>query len=305
MTSILTTDQVAAQLGISRSSVQRLRKAGKLTATGFGRGGIRYDQAEVNRYVQETGFTYILDESASVTPLDALLVTAQRKPRRVSYHATSHSPTESLGSRQAWARREVWLLRGVHAIAEPTHFATLQWRGVIGPGELRRFDRVLSQAVRRYVERSGHEFSLYAVKELNVRDRVHSHVLIRSDVPAVAVGEVLSRLVLGSSFRRAVVTECVPIRDLRAVERYITKDLNAVRQGAKSLRLFEPGFVRHRTSIGYFPAGWTLGSLRESGRSFWLREIQAAQQIDEQSRPTRRRYSRHYPKTAKTPCKVT
>ena len=198
-----------------------------------------------------------------------------RGVRRVSNHVMSRSPTESLESRQRWARREVWLLRGIHEIAEPTHVATLQWKLVIGPGELRRFDRRLSQTVRRFVERESVSFGLFSVKELNSYDRVHCHVLIRSDVPADEIGDFLSRFVLSSSSRRAVVTDCQPIKNLRAVERYVTKDLNAVRRGTKSLRLFEPGFVRHRTSIGYFPAGRTLASLREFGRSLWLREIQA------------------------------
>lgn len=266
--SILTARQVANMLGISVRTFHRWRKSGRIIASGTGCGGSMCTFVDV--------VAYILDESASVAEFDSLLVTAQCNPRRVSYHATCHSPTESLGSRQVWARREVWLLRGVHEIAEPTHVATLQWRGGVGPGELRRFDRALSQAVRRYVERSGHEFSLYSVKELNDHNRVHCHVLIRSDVPADEIGEVLSWLVLRSSLRRAVVTDCQPIENLRAAERYVTKDLNAVRQGEKLVRLFEPGIGRLRTTVGYFPAGRTLESLREAGRSLWLREIQTS-----------------------------
>ncbi len=271
----LTTAQVAAQIGRSRRTVQRLRKSGKLPATRSGQGGIRYDQAEVDRYRREHGSTYKRDESASVTPLDSLQVTAQRNPRRLSYLSACHSPTESLGSRQGWGKHERWLLRGVHAIAEPTHFATLQWRGIVGPGELRRFDRGFAQSVRRFVHRSGLSFGFYAVKELNDYNRVHCHVLIRSDVPASEIGEVLSRLVRDASSERAIVTHCDPIQNLRAVERYVVKDLKADRLRAKPVRLFEPGCVRHRTVSGYFPSGWSVPSLREAGRTLCLRELQA------------------------------
>ena len=201
----------------------------------------------------------------------SLIVTSQPNPRQKS-HYPSRSPTESMESRLRWARYESWLLRAVHHLRSPTFLMTIQWNTTVEPGQLKEFDRNIGRSLREHSDRSGYELRFYSVKEIDARQLVHSHVLVRTDLELKELQTLFDDRCQRISGSQATVTYCEPIGEAAAVACYVTKGLRSVRAGEKELRLFHPGLVRLRSQMRYF-APWPLPDLRNEGRELWLHEV--------------------------------
>lgn len=217
----------------------------------------------------------ILEETATVTRIEqqrpaSVVVTAQRRQRQTS-RFWGQSPTESVESRLRWARRESWLLRAIHQIRPPTHSMTIKWSQPVTTRSIKEFDKKMSRSLREHSERFGIELRFYSVKEINARDLVHAHLLIRTNLETGALTALFHDRCQRFSGSRASVTYCEPIRQTMAASLYTVKNLVAVRSGEKNLPLFEPGLVRLRTQSRYLEP-WRVGDLRDRGRSLWLME---------------------------------
>ncbi len=223
---------------------------------------------------------YNLDETDMMTRIvsqqaASLIVTSQRHPRRKS-HYPSHSPTESVESRLRWARRESWLLGAVHQRRPPTFLLTIQRETPVSPGTLKAFEKKLSRSLGEHSKRFDFELRYYAIKEIDARNLVHSHVLVRTELELKMLRSLFDERCQTLSGSQAIVTYCEPIRKTSAVSCYVTKDLRSVRAGEKELRLFPPGFVRLRSQLRYFEP-WPVPDLRNEGRELWLRDIRQLQ----------------------------
>lgn len=201
-----------------------------------------------------------------------LIVASQRHPRQKSFF-WSHSPTESLQSRLAWARRESWLLRAIHQRRRPTFLMTIQWGQVVSPGDFKKIDQKLSRSLREHADRFDRELRFYSVKEIDCRDLVHAHVLVRTDMEQDDLIFLFEDRCRRFSDSKASVTYCEPIRQSTAASLYTTKDLIEVRSGKRKLLLFEPGTVRLRCHMRYWKPGETT-QLRQIGRQLWCDEVQ-------------------------------
>ena len=219
---------------------------------------------------------YYLDETnttprTATQPTATLNVRSQRHPRRRS-HFASHSPTESFESRLCWARRESWLLCAIHQRRPPTFFVTLQWSSCVSPGAIKRFDDGLCRSLHDHANRFDCELRFYSVKEIDRRNLVHAHVLFRTDLPATEFEFLLRERCHRFSDGLVTVTYCEPVLATPAASRYVTKDLQAVRNGEKELCLFDPGLVRLRRQSGYFEP-WKVPELRDEGRQIWQQQF--------------------------------
>jgi hypothetical protein len=165
----------------------------------------------------------------------------QRNPRpRERWPVTrfsNRSPTSSLESRRNWARRHACVLRQNHCYALPTHIAVMKFERPVTVTALKEFTKKLGRLARDAAKKQGSKLAAFWVVEVEANNRVHYHLLIRTDLPDPAA--LLAGWVGRASQGLASLAYCKPVESVEAASKYAVKDLLKVKAGEKKVLLFK------------------------------------------------------------------
>ena len=175
--------------------------------------------------------------------------------------------TSSVAARRAWSRKEGAILERNHRELAPTHEATVRFGRPCPAGELTRFQTGFARRLGYHAKSRGVELAVYWVREIDRGNRVHLHLLIRTELQDP--GTVLRRIVEKASGGVAGLPHCEPIRSVAAITKYVVKDLIEVRDGRREVLLFRRGCGLRLSGQcgGYFVRG--KAELWEECRREW------------------------------------
>jgi len=178
--------------------------------------------------------------------------------------------TNSITSRQNWAAKEFGILTANHAHVKPTHEGVIKFNGILSVSAYREFHAKLRRRMAYHVKSRQVELACYWVRELEINNRIHLHLLVRSSLTDPSI--VLAEKVQDSSDGTGSLAHCEPIKSVEAISRYTVKHLNEVISGEREVLLF-----RRRVGLnicgqfgGYFVKRKT--ELWEECRKGWFKD---------------------------------
>lgn len=149
------------------------------------------------------------------------------------------TPSSSVRSRQNWAAKEFGILTANHVHATPTHEGVIKFGKTLSVPDYRDFHTKLRRHVAYHVRTRSVEMACYWVREIEINNRIHLHLLVRSCLPDPS--SVLAEKVNKSSNGNGSLVHFEAIKSVEAISRYTVKHLNDVIDGEREVLLFKKG----------------------------------------------------------------
>lgn len=178
--------------------------------------------------------------------------------------------TNSIKSRQNWAAKEFGILTANHAHAKPTHEGVIKFDKTLTVPAYRSFQTKLRRRMAYHVRTRKVELACYWVREIEINNRIHLHLLMRSSLTDPSV--VLAEHVMKSSEGTGELAHCEDIESVEAISRYTVKHLKDVIAGERDVLLFKKGIGLNICGQfgGYFVK--RKAELWEECRKVWFKD---------------------------------